>query len=46
MDTKVLRKRKHRVTVAVELRNQDDTVMAKAKVEVELPSEAAGDPRA
>jgi hypothetical protein len=29
----------------VELRNQDDTVMAKAKVEVELPSEAA-DPRA
>ena len=42
-DTKVLRKRKHRVTVAVELHNQDDTVMAKATVEVELPSETAAD---
>jgi acyl dehydratase len=46
VDTKVLRKRKHRVTVAVELRNQDDAVMAKAKVEVELPSEAADPGRA
>ena len=41
VDTRVLRKRRHRVTVAVELRNQDDAVMAKGKVEVELPSEAA-----
>ena len=39
IDTKVLRKWRHRVTVAVELRNQDDAVMAKAKVEVELPSD-------
>src|SRR3546814_12499340 len=39
VDTKVLRKRKHRVTVAVELRNQDDAKMANAKVAVELPSE-------
>jgi len=36
----VHRRRSHRVTVAVELRNQDDAVMAKAKVEVELPSDA------
>jgi len=46
VDTQVLRKRKHRVTVAVELRNQDDAVMAKAKVEVELPSETPDPPRA
>ena len=39
VDTKVLRKWRHLVTVAVELRNQDDAVMAKAKVDVELPSE-------
>jgi acyl dehydratase len=37
VDTRVERKRKHLVTVAVELRNQDDAVMAKATVEVELP---------
>ncbi len=41
----MLRKRKHRVTVAVELRNQDDAIMAKATVEVELPSEAGEAPR-
>jgi hypothetical protein len=40
IDKAVHRRRSHRVTVAVELRNQDDAVMAKAKVEVELPSEA------
>lgn len=42
VDKQVLRKRRHRVTVAVELRNQDDAVLAKAKVEVELPSEEGG----
>jgi acyl dehydratase len=36
---RVERKRKHVVTVAVELRNQDDAVMAKATVEAELPNE-------
>jgi hypothetical protein len=35
----VLRKRKHRVVVKMEMRNQDDTVMCKATVEVELPNE-------
>jgi hypothetical protein len=40
IDKAVHRRRSHRVTVAVELRNQDDAVMAKANVEVELPSEA------
>jgi len=40
IDKTVHRRRSHRVTVAVELRNQDDAVMAKAEVEVELPSEA------
>ena len=44
-DTKVLRKRKHRVTGAVELRNQEDAIRAKATVEVELPSEAGEGPR-
>ena len=34
----ILRRGRHRVKVAVELRNQDETVMAKATVEVELPS--------
>ncbi|HEX6165235.1 MAG TPA: hypothetical protein VFZ30_00500, partial [Acidimicrobiales bacterium] len=37
VDTRVERRRRHVVIVAVELRNQDDTVMAKATVEVELP---------
>ncbi|MHB8467419.1 MAG: FAS1-like dehydratase domain-containing protein [Acidimicrobiales bacterium] len=36
-DTRVERKRRHYVTVAVELRNQDDAVMAKGTVDVELP---------
>lgn len=39
VDKRVERKRRHVVTVAVELRNQDDAVMAKARVDVELPSE-------
>ncbi len=37
VDTRVERRRRHLVTVRVELRNQDDAVMAKATVEVELP---------
>jgi len=36
----VLRRRKHVVTVRVEMRNQDDAVMCKGTVEVELPSES------
>jgi acyl dehydratase len=39
VDKRVERKRRHVVTVAVELRNQDDAVMAKARVDVELPIE-------
>ncbi|HJR26687.1 MAG TPA: MaoC family dehydratase N-terminal domain-containing protein [Acidimicrobiales bacterium] len=39
VDKRVERKRKHVVTVAVELRNQEDAVMAKATVEAELPNE-------
>jgi len=39
VDTRVERKRRHLATVRVELRNQDDAVMAKATVEVELPSD-------
>ena len=35
----MLRKRKHRATVQMELRNQDDAVMGKATVVVELPNE-------
>ena len=42
VDSRVERKGRHVVTVAVEMRNQDDATMAKAKVEVLLPSE---DPR-
>ena len=38
---RVERKRKHIAVVKVELRNQDDAVMAKATVDVELPSEQA-----
>ena len=37
VDTRIERKRKHIAVVAVELRNQDDAVMAKATVEAELP---------
>ena len=39
IDKRIERKRKHLVTVKVELRNQDDAVMAKATVEAELPNE-------
>lgn len=39
VDKRVERKRRQVATVAVELRNQDDAVMAKARVDVELPSE-------
>jgi acyl dehydratase len=38
IDTRVERRRKHIVRVKVELRNQDDAVMAKAEVEAELPA--------
>ena len=41
VDERVERKRRHIAVVAVELRNQDDAVMAKAKVDVELPAESA-----
>ena len=41
VDTRIERKRKHIAVVKVELTNQDDAVMAKATVEVELPSESA-----
>ncbi|MBO0731182.1 MAG: MaoC family dehydratase N-terminal domain-containing protein [Acidimicrobiaceae bacterium] len=37
-DTRVERRRRHLVTVAVELTNQDSAVMAKGTVDVELPS--------
>jgi len=37
--TRVERKRRHRVTVHVEVRNQHDAVMATADVDVELPDE-------
>ena len=39
MEVTVERKRRHLVTVKVELTNQDDAVMAKAEVDVELPNE-------
>ncbi len=39
VDTRVERKRKHLVTVRVELMNQADSVMARGDVDVELPSE-------
>jgi acyl dehydratase len=39
VDTRVERRRRHIVTVRVELANQDDAVMAKADVDVELPNE-------
>jgi acyl dehydratase len=37
--TAVHRRRSHRVTVAVEMRNQKDVTLAEATVEVELPSQ-------
>ena len=39
VDKRVERRRRHLVTVQVELRNQDDAIMAKATVDAELPSE-------
>lgn len=39
VDTRIERKRRHVAVVAVDMRNQDDAVMAKATVEVELPAE-------
>jgi acyl dehydratase len=39
--TAVHRRRSHRVTIDVDMRNQDDTVLAKATATVELPSETA-----
>jgi acyl dehydratase len=38
-DKRVERKRRHLVTVKVELRNQDDAVLARATADVELPAE-------
>ena len=38
-DKRVERKRRHLVTVKVELRNQDDAVMCKATADVELPND-------
>ena len=38
-DKRVERRRKHIVTVKVELRNQDDAVMCKATADVELPND-------
>jgi acyl dehydratase len=39
VDKRVERKRKHLATVKVEMRNQDDAVMCKATVDVELPND-------
>jgi acyl dehydratase len=39
VDTRVERRRRHLVTVRVEVRNQDDAAMARATVEVELPGD-------
>jgi acyl dehydratase len=39
VDKRVERRRKHLVTVKVELRNQDDAVMANGEVDVELPTD-------
>ena len=39
IDKRVERRRKHLVQVRVELRNQDDAIMAKAEVTAELPAE-------
>jgi acyl dehydratase len=39
VDTRVERRRRHIVTVKVELRNQEDAVMCTAEVDVELPNE-------
>ena len=39
VETRVERKRVHVAVVTVEMRNQDDAIMAKATVDVELPAE-------
>jgi len=39
VDTAIHRRRSHRVTIAVEMRNQADAILATASVDVELPSE-------
>jgi hypothetical protein len=39
VDTRIERKRHHVVTVKVEMRNQDDAVMATGTVDIELPAE-------
>lgn len=39
VDTRVERKRVHLAVVKVEMRNQDDALMATATVEVELPAQ-------
>ena len=39
VDTRVERRHKHIVTVRVELRNQDDAVMATGDVDVQLPED-------
>jgi hypothetical protein len=39
VDTAIHRRRSHRVTIAVEMRNQVDAILATASVDVELPSE-------
>ena len=39
VDTAVHRRRSHRVTIAVEMRNQAEAILATASVDVELPSE-------
>jgi acyl-CoA thioesterase FadM len=41
VDTAIHRRRGHRVTIEVEMRNQADAVLATASVEVELPSETS-----
>ncbi len=39
IDTRVERKRRHLATVSVELTNQDEVVMAKGTVDIELPAD-------
>jgi acyl dehydratase len=38
VDARIERRRRHLVTVRVDVRNQDDAVLAKATVDVELPT--------
>ncbi|HKF32620.1 MAG TPA: hypothetical protein VKB37_09645, partial [Jatrophihabitantaceae bacterium] len=41
VDTAIHRRRSHRVTIAVEMRNQAEAILATASVDVELPSETS-----